>query len=215
MIKKSKSIREQVYEKLKELIAEGKINQGERIVEVEYAEKFQVSRTPLREAIRMLELDGFLEVNLKGGVIVKTITEEDIEEVFQIRIALEAIILKEIIKSGKKNVELLENILEETRIVIDKKESFEEVVRLFSKFNETFYSISKFEKVISMLRNINLYLKISSRYSVKDYSRRKKSFNEHCELINALKDKNLEAALSINEKHLETSKKFFIENLKK
>lgn len=62
MIIKKKSIREQVYESLKEEIVNGRIQSGEKIIELEYAEKFGVSRTPLREALRMLELEGLVQM---------------------------------------------------------------------------------------------------------------------------------------------------------
>ncbi|MGL4732501.1 MAG: GntR family transcriptional regulator, partial [Fusobacteriaceae bacterium] len=96
IIEKRKSIREQVYETLRDLIINGEIEAGERVVEVEYAEKFHVSRTPVREAIRMLELEGLVEVNSKGGVLVKEVTPEDIKEIYKIRIALEGVIIEEI-----------------------------------------------------------------------------------------------------------------------
>ena len=60
VIMKMKSIREQVYEALKEKIINGEISSGERIVEVDYAKEFGVSRTPLREALRMLEFEGLV-----------------------------------------------------------------------------------------------------------------------------------------------------------
>ena len=65
IIKKGKSIREKVYDILKEMIIDGKISPGERIIETDYCEKFQISRTPLREAIRMLELEGLVESQKK------------------------------------------------------------------------------------------------------------------------------------------------------
>ncbi len=73
MIIKQKSIREQVYESLKEAIVNGEIESGEKIIELEYAEKFGVSRTPLREALRMLELEGLASSAEKGGVTVNYI----------------------------------------------------------------------------------------------------------------------------------------------
>ena len=81
IIEKSKSMREKVYDVLKEMIIEGKIAQGERIIETEYSEQFQISRTPIREALRMLELEGLVVSNAKGGVLVKKFTQEEIAEV--------------------------------------------------------------------------------------------------------------------------------------
>lgn len=98
IIEKNKSMREKVYDTLKQMIIDGVIKPGERIIETEYSNKFQISRTPIREAIRMLELEGLVESQTTGGVIVKTLTREEISEIYKIRIALESLIIEEIIK---------------------------------------------------------------------------------------------------------------------
>ncbi len=81
VIKKKKSMREQVYEYLKQEIVNGNIPEESRIVEEEYADKLNVSRTPLREALRMLELEGLVEAREKGGVTISRTTKKDIYEV--------------------------------------------------------------------------------------------------------------------------------------
>lgn len=68
-----KSIREQVYEELKSLIIDAEIQLGEKIIEVEYAAKFGVSRTPIREALRMLEYEGLVAYVRKRWVTTSTI----------------------------------------------------------------------------------------------------------------------------------------------
>lgn len=211
---KAKSAREQVYKKLKEMISEGKISQGQRIVELEYADYFKTSRTPIREAIRMLELEGLLEENSNGGMSVKKITEKDILEIFQIRIALESIILKEIIdKNNKNNIKKLEKIINKTKESIDKNYSASNIFKLFSEFNETLYSISEYSRVVNLIKNINMYLKIFRRYSVEDLERRLFAYGEHCAIVEALKNNDIETALALNEKHLKSSRDFLIKNL--
>ncbi|MGL5054306.1 MAG: GntR family transcriptional regulator [Fusobacteriaceae bacterium] len=216
IIKKSKSMREQVYEKMKEMIFSGEIKQGERIVEVEFAEKFNVSRTPLREAIRMLELEGLLEDNVGVGVSVKKIGMSDIQEVYQIRIALEGIVLKEIIeKKNQKGINKLEEILIKTKALIDSSASTDELFELFSEFNNILYNLSNYPKVVNLIKNINMYLRIFRKYSVENIERRLIAYEEHIEIVEALKKGDLERALRINEAHLLGSKDFLIDNLKK
>lgn len=216
IIKKSKSMREQVYEKMKEMIFSGEIKQGERIVEVEFAERFNVSRTPLREAIRMLELEGLLEDNVGVGVSVKKIGMSDIQEVYQIRIALEGIVLKEIIeKKNQKGINKLEEILIKTKALIDSSASTDELFELFSEFNNILYNLSNYPKVVNLIKNINMYLRIFRKYSVENIERRLIAYEEHIEIVEALKKGDLERALRINEVHLLGSKDFLIDNLKK
>lgn len=216
IIKKSKSMREQVYDKMKEMIFSGEIKQGERIVEVEFAEKFNVSRTPLREAIRMLELEGLLEDNAGVGVSVKKIGVSDIQEVYQIRIALEGIVLKEIVeKKNEKGIKKLEDILLKTKVLIDNSASSDELFELFSEFNNILYNLSNYPKVVNLIKNINMYLRIFRKYSVENLERRIIAYKEHVEILEALKKGDLERALKENEIHLLGSKDFLIDNLKK
>lgn len=216
IIKKSKSIREQIYEKLKEMILDGTLKPGERIVEVEFAERFKISRTPLREAIRMLELEELLESIPNGGVFVKKIALSDIEEVYQIRIALEGIILKEIIQnSDNKGIKKLETLIANTEEAMKEENNSEKIFVLFSEFNNLLYNISKYPKVVNLIKNINMYLKIFRKYSVENSERKLLAHHEHVKLVDALKEKDIEKALAINEKHLLGSKDFLMKNFKK
>ena len=159
VIEKNKSMREKVYDSLKEMIIDGIIQPGERIIETEYSNKFQISRTPIREAIRMLELEGLVESLSTGGVIVKIFTKEEISEIYKIRIALEGIILEEIIKKGtSQDIKKLEKVLKNTKKAFELK-NIEKVFSLFTEFNQTLYEIADLPKVTAMINNINLYLK--------------------------------------------------------
>lgn len=215
IIEKKKSIREQVYETLKNLITNGEVKAGERIVEVEYAEKFQVSRTPVREAIRMLELEGLVEVNSKGGVLVKEITLQDIREVYKIRIALEGIIIEEIITNNHSGIEKLENLLKETEEVMHKEKNQKKIIEKFTEFNDVFYSVSELPRVVELLRNVNVFIVRFRKISLDDDVRREVAYEEHKHLVKALRDKNLQGALEINRKHLEESMEFKMKALKK
>jgi DNA-binding GntR family transcriptional regulator len=211
MIKRSEPIREKVYNKLKSLILNGEITEGERVIEVEWAEKLGVSRTPLREAIRMLELEGLLVLNSTGGVEVKRVNREEIEEIFEIRIALEGMILKELIRRGDKgDIEILENILKDTKYSLEKGEDNRIIFEKFALFNTTLDELSKYKKVVKMIKDINLYLGIFRKYSVDDTERKLEAFNEHWKIVEALKSGDLDLALKLNEEHIYNAKRFFI-----
>lgn len=210
IIKKGKSIREKVYDILKEMIIDGKISPGERIIETDYCEKFQISRTPLREAIRMLELEGLVESQNTGGVLVKKVTKQEIYEIYKIRIALESIILDEAIKNiTDKDIKKIEEILKDTEEALEVKKD-EKVFSLFSEFNNMLYDIAKLPKVTSLINNINTYMKRFRKLSVKDELRKRMAFEDHVELLRAIKDKNLIKASEINKEHLEKSMNFIL-----
>ncbi len=214
VIKKSKSVRELVYEELKKLIIEGEIQPEERIVETEYAEKFQISRTPIREALRMLELEGFVESKSKGGVMVKSIKKSDIDEIYRIRIALEGVILEEVINNAKKkDIRRLERLMEDTEDLIDESGEDKEVFKLFSEFNDTLYDIANLNRVTEMITNINLYLRRFRRMAIESGDRKEVAFNDHRAIVEAIKEKAVEEARSINKIHLERSRDFIKGNI--
>ncbi|AVQ16967.1 transcriptional regulator, GntR family [Fusobacterium gonidiaformans 3-1-5R] len=202
MIIKQKSIREQVYESLKEAIVNGEIESGEKIIELEYAEKFGVSRTPLREALRMLELEGLVSSAEKGGVTVNYISKEDIEEIYKIRVALESIVLKEIIEKDKGCLKPLHSILRETKFALDENMESGKLIKIFQKFNHELYEVAKLKQVSKLINNLNEYTKRFRVLCLKDEIRLEEAFIEHCKLVEALENKDLEEALKINDKHL-------------
>ncbi|WP_319371340.1 GntR family transcriptional regulator [uncultured Ilyobacter sp.] len=214
IIQKNKPMRERVYEILKKMIIDGEISPEEKIVETEYAEKFQISRTPLREAIRMLELEGYVEPHSKGGVIVKNCTKEDVEEIYKIRIALEGIILEEVIKkSSQTDIKKLEFIIKDTKKMMIENKNNDDVFKLFSKFNNTLYSIAKMSRVEDLIKNMNLYLRRFRKMAIEDFDRKKQAYDDHVELVNAIKEKDINKALEINKIHLERSKNFIISEI--
>lgn len=212
---KAKSVREQVYEKLKSLIINGKISVGEKIIEVEYAKKFNVSRTPVREALRSLENEGLVSYAEKGGVIVKDISDEEIEEVYKIRVVLENLILKEIIEKDNIELKRLEKILEKTNKLIIEDKADESIIDLFSAFNAELYRLSELKYLSKLITGINQYTKRFRRFTVKEKSRIVSAHQEHLELVKAIKNRNLAAAYKVNEKHLLVSMEVVFNQMKK
>lgn len=213
IIEKNKSMREKVYDTLKQMIIDGIIKPGERIIETEYSNKFQISRTPIREAIRMLELEGLVESQTTGGVIVKTITKEEISEIYKIRIALESLIIEEIIKKiTNQDIKRLEKVLKNTKKAFEIKD-IEKAFSLFTEFNQTLYEIASLPKVTDMINNINLYLKRFRKLSIDNPSRKEEAFEDHVQILEAIKNKELSTAISINRTHLEKSMNFILSKL--
>lgn len=205
MIIKQKSIREQVYESLKEAIVNGDILPGEKIIELEYAKRFGVSRTPLREALRMLELEGLVTTAEKGGVTVNFISAEDIREIYQIRVALENLVLEEIVKKDSSALNPLDAILVETKKALEANMESERLISIFGKFNRELYEVANLRQVSKLVNNLNQYTKRFRVLCLKDEIRLGEAFEEHCDLVEALRKKHLKEALKINEKHLLSS----------
>ncbi len=90
-IRRGKSLYEQVYQALRSAILTGQLAPGDRLVETQLAEWLQVSRTPLREALRQLQQEGLATADVSGGLRVTTITAADAAELYDCRLALECL----------------------------------------------------------------------------------------------------------------------------
>ncbi len=214
VIKKKKSIREQVYDYLKDEIVNGKIKEGSRIVEEEFAEKLNISRTPLREAIRMLELEGLIEAREKGGVTVPKTTKKDVEEVVKIRIALETVIFEELFERvTEKDIERLEENVAKAAAIVNNEEKSLEVFKYFSEFNKILYSISDLPRVVTLINNLNLYLKKFRKISAENNNRRLSAHRDHTKIVELIKAGNKEEAIAVNRKHLLEAKEFLIKQV--
>jgi DNA-binding GntR family transcriptional regulator len=82
--------REQAYQCLRDAITFGKLKPGEKVIEKTVSEMFHLGRTPLREALRQLEMEGFIDVFPNRGAFVRKISVEDLEEVYDVLAVLEA-----------------------------------------------------------------------------------------------------------------------------
>jgi DNA-binding GntR family transcriptional regulator len=201
----NKSIRQIVYESLRKTIISGIIPVGERIMEKTCADRLNISRTPVREALRMLEMEELVEYVPGVGIIVKRISYEDVIEIFKIRRNLEILaataamdnITKEEIEDIKKLIDLAE--------VENKNGDTEVVKRLFGEFNQKIYVASGMKRLNSMVSRLNEYLERFRTISMCDYDKRKQAIREHREILRAIVEKNKKCVESIIEKHLENS----------
>ena len=186
----NKPIREIVYESLRKTIISGVIPVGERIVEKEYASRLNISRTPVREALRMLEMEELIESIPRVGVVVKRISPEDVVEIYKIRQQLEILatttamenITKEEINEIKELLDLTEQKNNEGDV--------EEVIRLFGEFNKKIYKASGMKRLAGMIGRLNEYIQRFRNISISENERREKALREHREILKLIEEKN-------------------------
>src|SRR5512140_2192132 len=88
-IEKHLTLREKIIETIRDAIMSGALKPGEKVAEPELAERFGISRTPIREAFRQLESEGFLVVIPRKGAVVVSFSPKEIEEFYAIKSILE------------------------------------------------------------------------------------------------------------------------------
>lgn len=87
-------LRDVVFNTLRQAILRGELKPGERLMEIALANRLGVSRTPVREAIRMLELEGLVNMIPRKGAQVAQITEQDLNDVLEVRLGLEELAVR-------------------------------------------------------------------------------------------------------------------------
>lgn len=211
----NKPIREIVYECLKENIIQEVIPVGERIIEKTFAEKLNISRTPIRDALKRLEQEELLE-NVSGrGLMVKKITINEVDEIYMIRLTLEVLAAKKamenITESEISEIEVLLDLTEEKNNAGEVKE----VIRLFAEFNEKIYEASRMKRLASMITKLKEYHQRFRDISMIEYKRREEGLREHREIFRAIAEKNDKDIEDIIKRHLNFSYELVVTELSK
>lgn len=206
-------IREIVFLELKKAIFDGRIKEGEHLVENKIAEKMNVSRTPVREALRQLEAEG-LVVNIpRRGAIVRGITMKDAEEIYDLREVLEGLGARLACKHiTEDNINRLKKILILMEDAIKKKE-YNEYLELHKDYNNIILSSSKNKRLQSMMKNIYEHLISLRSVSLYTEDRRFLALEEHKQIVDAIERKDELGAEEITKKHIRKAKKAFFDNL--
>ena len=147
-------LRDVVFNTLRKAILSGSLKPGERLMEKQLAEKMGVSRTPVREAIRKLELEGFVVMVPRKGAQVAEITEKDIQDVLEVRGALEALAVKIACEKMKKeDLDRLKVIMKEFNEASEKKD-VDKVIEKDVEFHDVIYQATNNEKLIQIINNL-------------------------------------------------------------
>ncbi|MDD2553301.1 MAG: GntR family transcriptional regulator, partial [Desulfotomaculaceae bacterium] len=139
-----KPLRELVFDSLRKAIIIGKLKPGERLMEIQLAEEMGVSRTPVREAIRKLELEGFVVMVPRKGAYVAGVSVKDIADVFEVRSALEGLAAS--LASERITEEEMED-LEKVFHLITGEEDLLTVVKKDNEFHELIYKASRNQRL--------------------------------------------------------------------
>ncbi len=195
-------LRDVVFQTLRAAILKGELKPGERLMELQLAAKLGVSRTPIREAIRMLEQEGLAVTIPRKGAEVAKMTEKDMEDVLQIRRSLEDLA----VRLSCDKISTME--LQELRVAMEdfeektKTDQVVEIAKADVKFHEILYKASDNPKLLVLLNNLREQM---YRYRVeylKDQTMHPRLIEEHRKMYEALKAKDKERAAYYVEQHL-------------
>ena len=196
-------LRDVVFNTLREAILKGELKPGERLMELQLAAKLGVSRTPIREAIRMLEQEGLAVTIPRKGAEVAKMTEKDMEDVLQIREALDELAAK--IACEQISEEQLEELVATMHEFEEstKTDNVKKIAEADVKFHDIIYQSTGNPKLVNMLNNLREQM---YRYRV-EYLKREEAhpqlIAEHAAIIEYISKGEKKAATDIMCKHID------------
>lgn len=195
-------LRDVVFQTLREAILKGELKPGERLMELQLASKLGVSRTPIREAIRMLELEGLAVTMPRKGAEVAKMTEKDMEDVLQIRRALDELAVQ--LACSKITDEQLEKlyIAHQNFAQRCQTSNVKNVAQADVEFHDVIYQAADNPKLINMLNNLREQM---YRYRVeylKEMAHYPSLITEHKEIYDALELRDQEQVAQIIGRHV-------------
>ncbi|GAX89519.1 GntR family transcriptional regulator [Effusibacillus lacus] len=200
---------EVVFQTLKEAILKGSLEPGLLLSENKIAAKLNVSRTPVREALRRLEQENMVTTLPGRRMIVSIPTVQDVEEIYEIRLLVETEALRRITPQHDSIIRQLEHCLKIADTQLQTKDSIG-----LGTTNSEFHSI-----LVSALNNRRLVQLIDSLqdtivryrfYSLTNHKWAEESESEHREIVECLKNGNTEGAIQVLRKHLMTAKEVLV-----
>ena len=197
-------LREEVFNTLREKILKGVYKPGERLMEIHLADQLGVSRTPIREAIRMLELEGLVKMVPRKGAQVAKISKEDLQDVLEVRKALDTLSVKLACERiTEDEIKLLNNAEREFEKALASKD-VREIAEADVAFHDVIHSATKNGRLKSMISNLaeRIY-RYRFEYIKQQSDGGKTLMLEHREIMRCIESRDVESAVKATEIHID------------
>lgn len=206
-----KPLRDVVFENLREAILEGKVKPGQRLMEVQLAEQLGVSRTPVREAIRKLELEGLVVMLPRKGAYVANMSLKDIIDVLEIRASLEGLaasLASE--RISPEDIKKLENIAKDFEQSTNNSD-VDTLLRKDVEFHECIFKATNNKKLHQLITSLWEQVYRFRVTYISDYDSSVNIISEHKLILEAIKKGDTELAKKYATQHIENAEHFMIE----
>ena len=208
-------LRETVCEALRDAIRNGILEPGERLMEVQLAEELGISRTPVREAIRKLEQEGYVIMMPRRGTYVSSVSVNDIKEIFEIRSALESLSTGLAARRIEPDeLEKLRALLTEIEGHIQRKD-IDKIVETDIKFHGLLYQVSRNERLVTIISNLKEQLARFRTLSMSYPGRLQETLQEHRAMVEAIAAGDVEAARDAAERHMEQAEETLLKAMRR
>ncbi len=196
------SLRGRVFHHLRENILSGKYKEGDELKEVAIGEELGVSRTPVREAFRQLELEGLIQIIPNKGAYVTGITQKDVKDIYMIRSLLEGLcarwacehITKEQMEEMEENIYLAKFHAQ--------KGHLEQLAELDNRFHDILYEACNSKMLEHQLKDFHEYVLRVRKKTLSNVNRGPQSNEEHEQIMEAIKAKDAAKAEKLANMHM-------------
>lgn len=196
------SLRGRVFNKIREDILSGKYSHNEELKETAIGMELGVSRTPVREALRQLELEGLVSIIPNKGAYVNGISEKDIHDIYIIRSYLEGLCARWACDNiTQVQIDELEEIVYLSEFHA-KKEHHEQIVELDNKFHQMIYDASNSKILNHVLSDFHHYVQRIRKITLASETRATNSNKEHTAILEAIKQRDGEKAERLAHEHI-------------
>lgn len=197
-------LRDEVFNTLREKILKGVYKPGERLMEIHLADQLGVSRTPIREAIRMLELEGLVKMVPRKGAQVAKISKEDLQDVLEVRKALDTLSVKLACERiTEDEIKLLNNAEREFEKALASKD-VRDIAEADVAFHDVIHAATKNGRLKSMISNLaeRIY-RYRFEYIKQQSDGGKTLMLEHREIMRCIESRDVESAVKATEIHID------------
>ena len=206
-------LRDVVFKTLREAILKGDLAPGERLMEIKLANQLGVSRTPIREAIRKLELEGLVVMVPRKGAEVAKITEKDLRDVLEVRASLEELAISLACEriTDEKIAELKE-ALEQFRTVIKGKD-VTMIAQMDVAFHDVIFEATQNARLVQMVNNLREQMYRYRLEYLKDFSTHSRLDEEHVKIFEAVSARDIERATALIREHIYNQEVTVVKNI--
>lgn len=195
-------LRDVVFNTLRQGILTGELKPGERLMEIHLAKRLGVSRTPIREAIRMLELEGLVKMVPRKGAEVARISKQDIQDVLEVRLALDSLATR--LACERISEEQKEELKAAARNFIDATETKDatKIALADVQFHDVILAASHNKRLVQMVNNLAERIYRYRLEYIKDEKNHQGLVEEHAKIMNSVLLGDKESACIAAEIHI-------------
>ena len=199
---------ERVYQALKHRILAGMLEPGSRLVELQLAQDFQVSRTPVRETLKRLMAEGLVRVDPVRGIVVSDVDARELEEIFVIREVLDGLAARlaagRVSSADLTKLHLLMDMMRDSVA----NGQWEAMVQANIKFHDVLHQAAGNERLRHLTRNLLDFVRRFSTQAFASEERAAEVLAEHEEIIKALEKRDPDMAERVARSHVATARAF-------